>query len=244
MPAAPALFSTTTACFQTVPSASAMMRGRASAVPPAGLGTMILTVADGKGSAALDARATIEQPGYNRCNDQADGLHYILLKGAALPGAPQRPDVARRAPMLAAYFQVHRAQMSGTASGHQRRDDQRRRRTASEPRRRTRRRPAAIDGRRRRQRAQCHQRIVYELIDLQSLAERALARAKCPLGRNADLIDAGLTWRCLDALDQMRDLPLEHIGWPEEVGLERTTDSRRRSHHWGQIRPASPVPAS
>src|SRR4029077_9028881 len=43
---------------------------------------------------------------------------------------------------------------------------------------------------------------------LQALAECALARAKCPLGRNANVIDAGLPWR----------LPLESAGCPKEVG--------------------------
>jgi len=41
-------------------------------------------------------------------------------------------------------------------------------------------------------------------VDLQARPECALARAKCPLGRNADVIDAGLPWRRLDALDQSR----------------------------------------
>src|SRR5581483_8344548 len=69
-------------------------------------------------------------------------------------------------------------------------------------------------------RAQGDERIEYQPIDLQALAEQAFARAKGPLGGNADLIDAGLPWRRLDALDQLRDLTLEHIGWPDEVGLE------------------------
>src|SRR5215471_1667655 len=73
----------------------------------------------------------------------------------------------------------------------------------------------------------------------------ALARAKCPLGRNADVIDAGLPWRCLDALDQLRHLPLECLGWPKEVGPEgdeqiaivalgiraRTGEQSQRLHH-------------
>src|SRR5215471_17379680 len=69
-------------------------------------------------------------------------------------------------------------------------------------------------------RAQCDERIEYHPVDLQALAECALARAKCPLGRNADVIDAGLPWRRLDALDQLRHLPLECVGWPKEVGPE------------------------
>jgi hypothetical protein len=35
---------------------------------------------------------------------------------------------------------------------------------------------------------------------------------KCPLGRNADVVDAGPPWRRLDALDQLRHLSLECIG--------------------------------
>ena len=58
-------------------------------------------------------------------------------------------------------------------------------------------------------RAQCDERIEYHPVDLQALAECALARAKCSLGRNADVIDTGLPWRRLDALDQLRHLPLE-----------------------------------
>src|SRR5262249_45671934 len=69
-------------------------------------------------------------------------------------------------------------------------------------------------------RAQGDERIEYHPVDLQALAECALARAKCPLGRNADVIEAGLPWRCLDALDQLRHLPLECLGWPKEVGPE------------------------
>ena len=57
-------------------------------------------------------------------------------------------------------------------------------------------------------RAQGDERIEYHPVDLQALAECALARAKCPLGRNADVVDAGLPWRCLDALDQLRLLAL------------------------------------
>src|SRR5262249_25579397 len=69
-------------------------------------------------------------------------------------------------------------------------------------------------------RAQCDKRIEYHSVHLQALAECALARAKCPLGRNADFIDAGLPWRCLDALDQLRHLALECVGWPKKVGSE------------------------
>src|SRR6266481_8965645 len=44
-------------------------------------------------------------------------------------------------------------------------------------------------------RAQCDERIEYHPVDLQALVERALARVKCPLGRNADVVDAGPPWR-------------------------------------------------
>src|SRR5262252_5737715 len=69
-------------------------------------------------------------------------------------------------------------------------------------------------------RAQGDERIEYHPVDLQALAECALATAKCPLGRNADVINAGLPWRRLDVLDQLRHLPLECVGWPKEVGPE------------------------
>src|SRR5262245_49150832 len=94
-------------------------------------------------------------------------------------------------------------------------------------------------------RAQCDERIEYHPVDLQALAECALATAKCPLGRNADVVDAGLPWRRLAALDQLRHLPLEYVGWPKEVGLEgarqisvdpcgnraRTGGQSKRLHH-------------
>src|ERR1700756_3402494 len=69
-------------------------------------------------------------------------------------------------------------------------------------------------------RAQCDERIEYHPVDLQALVECARARVKCPLGRNADVVDAGPPWRRLDALDQLRQLPLECVGWPKEVGSE------------------------
>src|SRR4051794_20638219 len=68
--------------------------------------------------------------------------------------------------------------------------------------------------------AQGDERIEYQPVDLQALAECTLARAKCPLGGNANVIDAGLPWRRLDALDQLRHLALECVGWPKEVGPE------------------------
>src|SRR5262249_5717101 len=94
-------------------------------------------------------------------------------------------------------------------------------------------------------RAPCYERIEYHPVDLQALAECALARAKCPLGRNADIIDAELPWRRLDALDRLRHLPLECVGWPKEVGPEgdeqiavvalgiraRTGEQSQRLHH-------------
>src|SRR4029077_16037402 len=61
-------------------------------------------------------------------------------------------------------------------------------------------------------RAQCDERIEYRPVDLQALVECALARVKCPLGRNADVVNAGPPWRRLNARDKMRPLPLECIG--------------------------------
>src|SRR6516164_5314603 len=94
-------------------------------------------------------------------------------------------------------------------------------------------------------RAQCDKRIEYHPVDLQARGECALARAKCPLGRNADVVDAGPPWRRLDALDQLRHLSLECVGWPKEVGPgRRQTDSRTHSRHPSQNRRAVPAPAS
>src|SRR6516165_8431978 len=92
---------------------------------------------------------------------------------------------------------------------------------------------------------QCYERIEYHPVDFQALAECALARAKCPLGGNADVVDAGLPWRRLDALDQLCYLPLECVGSPKEVGPEgdeqiavialgirvRTGEQSQRLHH-------------
>ncbi len=66
-------------------------------------------------------------------------------------------------------------------------------------------------------RAQCYERIEYHPVDLQALAECARAGAKCAFGRNADVIDAGLPWRRFDALDQLRHLAFECVGWPKKV---------------------------
>ena len=63
--------------------------------------------------------------------------------------------------------------------------------------------------------AQGNERIEYHPVDLQARAECARARAKCAFGRNADVIDAGLPWRRLDALDQVRHLAFECVGWPK-----------------------------
>src|ERR1700738_3984052 len=67
-------------------------------------------------------------------------------------------------------------------------------------------------------RAQRGQRVEHQSIDLETLAQRPFAAARCPLRRNADLVDAGLAWRRLDAFDQLRHLPLENIRRPDEVG--------------------------
>src|SRR5262249_22995583 len=72
-------------------------------------------------------------------------------------------------------------------------------------------------------RAQCYQAIESHPVALQAVAECALARAKCPLGRNADVIDAGLPWRRLDALDQLRHLALECVSaGPQRSGRKAT----------------------
>src|SRR6516162_6609110 len=68
--------------------------------------------------------------------------------------------------------------------------------------------------------AQCDQCVEYQAVDLQALVLRALAQAESPLGRNADAIDAALPRRRLDALDELRHLPLECLGRPEQVGPE------------------------
>src|SRR5262245_18161961 len=69
-------------------------------------------------------------------------------------------------------------------------------------------------------RAQCDERIEYHPVNLQTLVECALARVKCPLGRNADVVDGGPPWRRPDALDQLCHLPLECIGRSNEIGPE------------------------
>src|SRR5262249_33248889 len=69
--------------------------------------------------------------------------------------------------------------------------------------------------------AQCDERVKHQPIDLEALAQRALAGAKSPLRWNADLIDARLSRRCFDALDQLRHLAFEGLGRPEQVGPER-----------------------
>ena len=93
--------------------------------------------------------------------------------------------------------------------------------------------------------AQGNERIEYHPVYLQARAECARARAKCAFGRNADVIDAGLPWCRLDALDQVRHLALECGGWPKEVGSEgdeqiavvalgiqaRTGEQSQRLHH-------------
>src|SRR5258707_12955394 len=61
-------------------------------------------------------------------------------------------------------------------------------------------------------RAQCDERIEYHPVELQALVECALARGKCPIGRNAEVGDAGPPRCPLDSLDQLRNLPLEYIG--------------------------------
>src|SRR5437868_1438613 len=85
----------------------------------------------------------------------------------------------------------------------------------------------------------------WHAVHRQRLAERALARAQCPLGRNAAFIAAGPPWLRLAALDQRRHLPLECVGWPKEVGPEgdeqiavvalgiraRTGEQSQRLHH-------------
>ena len=67
-----------TGCFQTLLSASPTMRGRASAVPPAGLGTMILTVEDGKlWAAAGPQAANSESPATTAVNSRRTGFDCI-----------------------------------------------------------------------------------------------------------------------------------------------------------------------
>ena len=66
--------------------------------------------------------------------------------------------------------------------------------------------------------AQGDERIEHQSIDLEALAKRAFARAKCPLRRDADLVDAGLARRRLDTFDQLRHPRVENIRRPDEVG--------------------------
>jgi DNA topoisomerase IA len=50
-------------------------------------------------------------------------------------------------------------------------------------------------------RAQSNQRIEYQSIESQARAKRALPKAKCPLRRDADLVDAGLARCRFDTID-------------------------------------------
>ena len=70
--------------------------------------------------------------------------------------------------------------------------------------------------------AQRHQRIEHQPVDLQALAQGALAGAEGALGGNADLVDALLLRRRLDVVDQPRDARLERVGRPQQVGAEGT----------------------
>src|SRR5262249_43244388 len=94
-------------------------------------------------------------------------------------------------------------------------------------------------------RAQGDERIEYHPVDLQARPECALARAKCPLGRNADVIDAGLPWRRLDALDQSRwrnsNLWDEAAGARDE-DLHFGFAVRASSHQSNSIRPRATEP--
>ena len=68
---------------------------------------------------------------------------------------------------------------------------------------------SVISGRSRSQTNKC---IEHQLVDLQAVVERALARAKCSLGWNSNGTDAGLTWRRLDVVDELRHTPFEEVG--------------------------------
>src|SRR5215467_13519259 len=51
-------------------------------------------------------------------------------------------------------------------------------------------------------------------------ARSARSRERNARSDGMRIIDAGLPWRRLDALDQLRHLSLECVGWPKEVGPE------------------------
>ena len=63
-----------------------------------------------------------------------------------------------------------------------------------------------------RSRSQTNKCIEHQLVDLQAVVERALARAKCSLGWNSNRTDAGLAWRRLDVVDELRHTPFEEVG--------------------------------
>src|ERR1700681_1226666 len=67
-------------------------------------------------------------------------------------------------------------------------------------------------------RAQGHERIEYQSIEIQALAKGAFAGAKCPLRRDADLVDAALAWRRLDNFNQLRHRRLKTSAGPIRSG--------------------------
>src|SRR5258708_33280062 len=62
--------------------------------------------------------------------------------------------------------------------------------------------------------------LVDQLVDLDPLAQRPLAVAECPLPRNADFADPGLTRGGLNPLDQLAALLPEGIGLCEQIRLD------------------------
>src|SRR5258707_15836574 len=85
-------------------------------------------------------------------------------------------------------------------------------------------------------------------VDLDSLGERALAVAEGTLRGDADLVDARLARRRLDAVDEGGHLALERVERRQEIGLEddeeiaviafeierRAGEHAKRLHHQGE----------
>src|SRR3954449_9818815 len=99
-PAAPVRFSITTGCPHLRDSQSATSRGTASAVPPAGNGTMILTVRTGHGSdCAAPAKAFAARQRPNNIRNLYLPRLHISNMSAPLPAAlDPRPFVMATMP--------------------------------------------------------------------------------------------------------------------------------------------------
>src|SRR5262245_38270429 len=70
-------------------------------------------------------------------------------------------------------------------------------------------------------RAQGAKCVKHHAVDLQPIAEEALARTKGPLGRYSDLRDMCLARRCLDGFYELSHALLKDLGRPKQVWAKR-----------------------